>query len=301
MIKSITVTNPKNESLKLELARPELSGLIVRDVKGLGPPKIDVLTNTLSTTDGSLFSSTRAETRNIVFSLDMMFHPTIEASRLLTYQYFPIKKKIDMVFETDRRRATISGYVETNEPNIFSKEENTQISVLCPDPWFYELGESRSVFSGVRAMFEFPFSNESLTQKLIEFGEILVDTRAILNYDGDVDTGVTITIHATGDADMITLHNVDTYETMKIDTLKISTLTGEGLHQGDDIIISTVKGAKSAYLLRKGVYTNILSAIDKDSNWFQLSSGTNIFRFQAQTGEENLMVTFSYRNAYGGI
>ena len=39
MIKAITVTTPKGESLKLTLANPEESGLIVKSIEGLGPSK----------------------------------------------------------------------------------------------------------------------------------------------------------------------------------------------------------------------------------------------------------------------
>ncbi len=51
---------------------------------------------------------------------------------------------------------------------------------------------------GVQPAFEFPFENNSLTENLLEFGEIRLDTRAELNYEGDADTGVVINIHFNG-------------------------------------------------------------------------------------------------------
>lgn len=135
----------------------------------------------------------------------------------------------------------------------------------------------------------------------IEFGEILLDTRAILRYDGDADTGVTITIHAMAGAEDITLENIDTGETMFIDTAKAAKIVGGSFGTGDDIIICTIRGHRSIQFHRSGVYTNIFSAIGKDSDWFQLTTGDNLFRFSARTGEENLSVTFDYRVAYGGV
>lgn len=301
MLKTVTVTNPKGESLELELAKPENSGLIIKDITGLGPMNATINTQDLATMDGSLYSSARVENRNIVLTLAMMFSPTVEDSRQLTYHYFPLKKKVTLKFETDNRTSEIEGYVESNEPEIFSEEESTQISIICPDPFFYESKGSSSAFYGADPMFEFPFSNESYSEPLLLMGEIRMDSRAIVNYVGDVDTGMVITIHTLGDASNFTIYNVDTGESMAINTDKVKTITGVAFHSGDDIEISTYKGNKYIRLLRNGIYTNIISAMSKGSDWFQLSVGDNIFDYQAEEGAENLMIMFSYRNAYGGI
>lgn len=301
MIKSVSVINPKNETLLLELRRPESSGLYISNIEGLGPPKANINSTELATLDGGLFSSSRITERNVVLTLGMLFNPTIEDSRLLTYKFFPIKKQIQLIIKTDRRNAVLTGFVESNEPIIFAKQETTQISIICPDPFFYEIGGEESVFSGIQPLFEFPFSNESLTDNLIEFGNIALDTRAILKYDGDVDTGVVITMHALGPVENIIVYNIDTSEKMSVNTDKIINLTGQPFGTGDDIIISTVRGNRYAKLLREGVYTNIISALPKDVDWFQISNGDNIFAFTASGGENDLMVTFSYRNAYGGV
>lgn len=123
MIKSLTVTNPKGETLKLELANPDPSGLIVQKIEGLGPPKANINTTELATLDGSLFASSRATNRNIVINLAFLFAPTIEDARQKTYKFFPIKKPIAIEIETDNRQATITGYVESNTPDIFSQAE----------------------------------------------------------------------------------------------------------------------------------------------------------------------------------
>ena len=302
MIKQITITNPKNESLVLTLREPEKAGLYIENIEGLGPPKANINSTELATIDGALFSSSRMTERNIVMTLGMLFSPTIEEARLRTYKYFPIKKPIHLLFETDRRYSEIIGYVESNEPTIFSQQQTTQISIVCPDPFFYEAGGDQTVFSGIKPIFEFPFENDPPSEKILEFGEILLDTRAILTYNGDVDTGVVIDIHALGPANNIVIHNTMTYEKLEIDTARITALTGQPFGAGDTIIISTIRGNRYAQLLRDGLYTNIISALDKNSDWFQISNGDNLFAFTTDEEEEtNLMITFSYRNAYGGI
>lgn len=302
MIKSITVTNPKGESLVLDLFHPEKSGLIVKSVSGLGPPKATINNTDLATADGALYSSARASTRNIVFNLQFMYAPTIEDARQKTYKYFPLKKKIGIRVETDNRTLETEGYVESNQPDIFSKEESTQISILCLDPFFYDPLPSLAQFATVTAAFEFPFSNESLTEDLIEFGTINLDTRSTLDYQGDVDTGVLITIHALGEVSgKIIVYNVETLEQIAIDLSRIKTLIKRDFGNGDDIIISTVSGDKYVQILHDGKYTNGISAIEKNADWFQISVGRNIFNFTATSGVDHLAMTFSYRNAYGGI
>jgi hypothetical protein len=302
MIKSIKVTNPKGESLVLDLFHPEKSGLIVRSISGLGPPKANINSTDLATADGALYSSARASTRNIVFNLQFMFAPTIEDSRQLTYKYFPLKKLIKIEVETDNRSLETSGYVESNQPDIFSKEETTQISILCLNPFFYDPNPSVTQFATVTPTFEFPFSNESTNENLIEFGAINLDTRSIIDYIGDVDTGVLITIHALGSVSgSLTIYNVETQEKMIVNLAKIKTLIGKDYGSGDDIIISTVSGDKYVQVLHDGKYTNAIAAIEKLADWFQVSVGRNIFNFTVTKGVENLVMSFSYRNAYGGI
>lgn len=302
MIRSVKVTNHNRESMTLDLYRPEDSGVIVSNIEGLGPPKATINSDEVATIDGGIFTSSRMGQRNIVFTLLPMFYPTVEDSRLKIYKYFPIKKNVKLDFITDRRHAECTGYVESNTPTIFSKEESVQVSIICPDPYFYERGLSEVAFAGTIPLFQFPFQNLSLTEPLLEFGEIRDDNRAVLWYSGDADTGVHITIHAVeGTAEQIVIWNVDTRERIRIDTAKIQKLTGVTFSQGDDIEINTKIGEKYARLLHEGKYWNIISCINKDADWFQLTLGANKFTFTAHAGENNLKVTFRYRNAYGGI
>lgn len=304
MIRSITVTNYLGDSIKLELARPELSGFIVESITGLGPGKANINTTEISTNDGSLFNSSRVPNRNIVISLRYLWKDTIEDTRQLSYKYFPLKKKVSLLIETDNRSAEIEGYVESNEPDIFSKEERADVSIVCPYPFFYSTengGVQTTVFSGIEPLFEFPFSNESLTENLLEMGIIRNRTDNVVVYEGDVEIGITITIHALGEASNIAIYNTATREIMRIDTAKIETFTGSGIHAGDDIVISTVQGNKYASLIRDGQTINILNCMDKNTDWFQLSKGDNIFVYTAETGTSNLQFKIENRLVYEGV
>lgn len=304
MIKSVTVVNYLGESLKMELTRPEESGFIIQYINGLGPVKADINNTEMSTGDGAVYNSARLNSRNIVFGLTFLPVPTIEHTRQKSYKYFPIKKPVKLLFETDNRICECTGYVESNEPDIFSSQESTQISIICSDPYLYSAGEDGlniTVFSGIEAVFEFPFSNESLTENLIEFGEIQNNTERTIVYHGDLEIGVTIHIYALGEASHITIYNSGTREMMRIDTDKLAKLTGSGIVSGDQLIITTVKNNKSIMLLRDGLYTNVLNILDRDADWFQLTKGDNVFVYVAETGMTNLQFRIENQTVYEGV
>lgn len=303
MIKSVRVTNPKNESLLLELSNPDPSGLIVQQIEGLGPGKADINIGDFTLQDGGVYNSARMSPRNITITLKPLDIPSVEQNRIKIYKYFQLKKKTKILVDTDTRKVETEGYIESIEPDIFSDDETVVISIICPDPYLYEQGGASTVFSGVAPLFEFPFENNSTTENLIEFGEIRLDTRATLNYKGDMDTGVVVSIAATGECSNITIYNVDTLEYMKIDVDKIKKITGKAFGDHDELLISTYPNNKYVRLLRDGFLTNVITAINKNADWFKLSSGDNVFSFSTDDGEgeKNLIVTFSYRNAYGGV
>jgi hypothetical protein len=305
MIKSITITNYLGESIKIFLAQDNPDhGLLIKSIEGLGPAKANINTTNLATNDGSLYNSARLDSRNILIKFLFGFAPTIEDSRQRTYRYFPIKKPLEFLIETDNRIAKTSGYVESNEPDIFSKDESNSISIICPDPYFYSAGENgtnTTIFYGTEPLFEFVFSNESLDESMIEFGAIENETEKTVYYDGDAEIGIVITIHALGEARNITIYNTGTREVMRIDTTKIQEITGSGIIAGDDIIISTVRGEKTITLLRGGHYINILNALDKGSDWFTLTKGDNVFAYVAEYGSENLQFKIENKIIYEGV
>lgn len=301
MIKAITITNYLGDSIRLELARPELSGFAVRSITGLGPGKATINTTEVITNDGGLFNSSRLPARNIVISIVYLWKNSIEDTRQLSYKYFPIKKKLKLLIEADNRQAEIEGYVESNDPTIFSKEESSDISIICPNPFFYSLKKNTTVFAGIEPTFEFPFSNESLEENMLEMGAIYNYREKSVFYEGDADVGVKIKIHAMGEASGITIYNTGTREIMKIDTTKIEKFTGSGIVAGDDIIISTVADNKSITLVRAGNTTNILNCLDKDSDWFRITKGDNIFAYTAESGVTNLQFEVENQIAYEGV
>jgi hypothetical protein len=306
MIEYVKVTNDIGESITLELRNPEKSGFFIRGIDGLGPTKNIINTSDSLTLDGSYFNTARASARNIL--LDLGFYDgfgaesgAVELARLATYRFFPIKKPIEIEIKTDNRVGITTGYLETNEPDIFSPSESTKISLLCPSAYFYSKDTIQTVFSGVTSLFEFPFENPSLTEKLIEFGQIFINTESNVFYNGDVNTGVVIYINCLGSANDITIINASNGETMAISSARIIEMTGSDLVAGDLIVISTIRGSKFIYLVRGGNVINILNALTVSGEWFRLDRGDNVFTYTADSGLSNLQFLIEHRIVYLGM
>lgn len=324
MINTVTIINHLDESITIDLRSPEKSGFLVMNIDGLGPVKADVNFTDISGFDGSVYNSVRANSRNIVFELKfktmVTADPTLkegielggdiqgtesvyldpETIRQKSYKYFPLKKRIKIIVEATNRTIHTYGYVESNEPQIFDSEEGTNISILCPSSYMFDLYPTTTVFSAITPLFEFPFSNESLILKLIEFSRILQNTSKSVVYKGDATIGMLIHIHATGSANDVVITDSDTLETIAINSAKLITYTGADISLGDDFWISTVKGSKYAILIRGGETFNILNCLGNPT-WFELEKGDNVFAYNADSGLANLQFEIINDTAYEGI
>lgn len=303
MIRQVTITNDFNESLTLELASPEKSGLAIKSIEGLGPSKSVVNITELVTSDISIFNSSRISSRDIVIKLLYMNEPSVEDNRLKTYKFFPIKEKIKLSFLTDNREVYCYGYVESNEPSIFQKQSGCSITIKCPDPFFYATVNTavEDSFTGIINLFSFPFFNDSLTENTIEMGEIPSYPEQILYFDGEYSTGIIIRMYCSNMVVDPVIYNVDTGERISINTDKITALTGSPLSVGDTILINTKKGEKSVKLIRGGDEINIIACLRSFDTWFTLKKGENKFTYSAKQGGESLNISYEYSTAYEGI
>lgn len=301
MIRSISVINYRNERIDMVLDKPELSGFIVRKIDGLGPAKANINVTDIITTDGGIFNSARLPSRNITVSLQFLGED-VETIRQRVYKYFPIKKELTFIVKTDNRELQIVGYVESNEPDIFSKEEGTNISIICPNPYFYAENLNYTVFSGIEPVFEFPFSNESLTEPLLIMSEIQNRTENVISYSGDSDVGINIYIHCVGPVGDITIWNINTRQRMVLNSQKAARLINStAFNTLDDIIIRTERGMKSIYLIRDGHIYNILGSLDAGSEWLRIYKGDNIYAFTATSGVEGLQFKVENKILYEGV
>lgn len=315
MIQSVEFVNAQNESLLVTLTRPDLSGIGVQNIEGLGSPQMDLSTTGIYSMDGSVLGNVRAQNRNIVFTLYPMAYPDVETSRQLLYRYLPLKSKVRVVFATGNRVVAAEGYVESNEPDIFSFPETVQISVVCTDPYFYDSFSREISFSEPLPMFEFPFSNESLTEPLLEFSELQEYNELTIDYTGEVETGFVLWIRWEGGnkpLGNIEIYNLQTGEKISINSAIYQTTVGTNQSmvvtpnflgkEGIDIRIDSRDGKKTAIAQWNSVDRwNITPALGRDIQWLTLRPGRQTFAYFSEQNSDQLRLSIDYANRYMGV
>lgn len=301
MIQKVTITNHLGDILELELTNPYKSGILIEDMDGLGPAKANINFTELATSDGAIDNSARLTTREITLSLQPLGKPSVEDSRLLIYKMFPSKQMIKFQIKTDNRECYTMGRVESVEPKIFSDKETVSITILCPDCYFYALHGDSIVFRGVEPKFKFPFSNNSLTEKKIKFGDLLFDKERQLWYSGDVEVGIIIRIYFLGEVRGLAIYNSGTRAIMVINDNKFKELMGTWLQYGDEIEITTVRGKRRIILIRNGMKYNIINTLDRPIGWITIARGLNVFAYSAREGVSKLDFKIEYQIIYEGV
>lgn len=315
MVKKVVITNYLGESVEYKIEGVDVSnnnGLFITEIEGLGPPGANLIFTKLVNVDGSLYNSGKINERNIVIKARFLNAKTVEEARLSSYRFFPLKREIRFDVETENRKAYIYGYVEKNEPNIFSDASDMQISVICGDPVFLDsYGTSEDGFSKFGPLFEFVYSNEGNTA-VTEFGNFDVidndekNTLRILDNKGDVEVGYILTIHALGPYINPTIYFIGSDQTLTLDTNAIQSFVGTTIAAGDDIILTMLPSKKDCYFVKNTgntrTYTNITRFIDINFQWPKLTPGyTNWFSVTADYGNENIRCYISYQAGYEGV
>lgn len=110
--------------------------------------------------------------------------------------------------------------------------------------------------------------------------------------EGDVESGMVIEFRALATLTNPSLFNVNTREYIKIN---------KGMVAGEIITIDTNYGSKRIISKLNGIETNIFNNIDVTSTFLQLYVQDNLFRYDADTGLDNLVVSIYHSDKYLGV
>ena len=315
MIRSFSVTNYRDETMKCVLTNPSEEGFVVASIDGLGPNDATVNVSDISSIDGGLFNSARIGSRNIVISLVYYYDSkwSIEELRHKSYRFFPPKKKVQLFIETDYRAVYIEGYVESNSVSIFSKQEGSQISIICPNPYFNSIQKEYNEYNSYAVpAFTFPFSKDMDNEqdKKLLMGRILDYKLTEIAYSGDVDTGLIFDIAfksniSNNSTIQITNGNTGIQNTIsiaKIITLVSGMLSGfNAITSGDSLLFSTVKGNKYLTFLHDGNEYNVLGAVSSNGDWVYLIPGINRIRIDTSDVTANVDISSENRIYFNGV
>ena len=297
MLNTVSVTNASKETLVMELAKPWTSGMNITNIDGLGPMEVEINSSNFGFFDGSQVNNIRKASREIKFEIKFYSdNGYIENLRQKTYRYFPLKEKIRLGFETDNRSVYIEGYVKSNEPNIFSKDENTVITVFCPEPWFQSTSDTTLYLNEGYDQFEFPFSNESLTSNLIVISEIRTDGRKLITNNG-IERGFELEIvfpSSFKESDLKTPYSVVIENGEKSQTFKFNP-NGRRIFK-----LSTVEGNTYFVCYDDHKLKNYLRYVDFGSDWPRLLNGNN-YVYMLGAGSKGVSLVATTNTVYEGI
>lgn len=305
MIDNIEITNYRGDSITLKLKNPEESGFFIKKVDGLAPPKATINIDE-QLAGGGYYNSSRVLTRNII--LDLGFYNltaglSIEQIRFLSYKYFPVNTPVSLTITTDSLVATSIGYVEDNDVYIFSSEEGTVLSIVCPDEFMVGADLFEIPIIGVEGAFEFPLENEGLSPAIV-LGYLYEEQHtAYINYSGTYETGVIFTVSFSGSVTDPFFKETLRNQSLTLNSQKVTAITGENFKSGDVVVISTKKNQKYATLIRNSVEYDILAAlfVNGTIDWITLIPGDNYIQYGATSGDANMSATCTFNLLYGGV
>ena len=266
MIKKVTIfqKSDKSDAFTMVLTNPinvtAYSGFVVDSIEGLGPVNAEINTSEM-VIDGDHFNSARVGKRNIVLNLNFYDESGdgIEDVRQFSYRLFPMKKDIYIEIETSNRKVATKGYVEKNEPNIFNGIPGNQVSLICPDPNWYDSENSIDAVLVLNDETAIEYDGEVCVGGYLELTVGSAITKPV--YDG-VPAFTISCANPNGDAQLINVYTPNS-----------------GFSAGDVIKISSIPGDKDC------IYTDIadadhkaLNLLNQNPDWIKLESGTNNIR-----------------------
>lgn len=345
MIKTAIFTNRFGRSLRCALGAPGSTCLAISSIDGLGPGMASVTIHDIPTIDGGYFGSARYGSRNIVVNFSFLEfdadgqYVSVEKTRHMGYSFFQPKTPIQVLVESEERILVIVGYIEKCEPVIFSSAETMQVSILCPGYYFKMVSNGDDLLSArlySAGLFQFPFANESLTMRLLEFGNVSSTEIYNLLYNGDAENGFTLEIGFTGNevTGQIFIANtpkgntdlgnvgfgddtpqdilnwsdqslVENYIEIDMATLasRLSARYSDPIYtNGNRIVIRTEAGKKTAKLVTIGGDEFNILGYFPHLEWLKLYPGYNQFEIKcnnASIGHFN--VTARYEALYTGV
>lgn len=273
MLSRVEVHTRQGSILDLPLDDPS-GGIIVTDIEGLDPVNATLVSSSFANVDGEQYHSARREKRNIKLKLGLepdYVTTSVSDLRKRLYAYLMPKAEVMLRFlMTDGQQVDIWGRVESNEAPQFVQEPAADVSILCFNPDFFD-----------PTIVNFSGTTTSTT------------TETLLTYDGTVETGFLFTLLVNRSMTGFTI-----YHRPPDGSLRLVDFAAP-LVAGDELLISSVTGAKGAFLTHLGSDSSVLYGISPQSPWLQLENGVNGLRVYASGA--GVPYTIQYTTKYGGL
>ena len=269
-------------------------GILIERVDGIYAFQGEVQTSPYSQTNGDRYRHSRVIKRNIV--VQGKIFDNFWSNRQLMYRVFRTGSLGRFCYtEPDRSNRYADYYVEKVDIDQSYNVGQYQISLICPDPFFYD-GSPQVVdlatwISDFVFQHDFVLGGEELGHRETSM------IKEIENLNGVDGIGIKITMSATGEVVNPFVYLYETGEEIRVGT----TDNPYTLDSTKQIEIETETGKKNIIQVQNGIRTRINEYLDVDSSFFQLAAGINTIGYNAASGAEHMNVHIEYRMRYLGV
>lgn len=120
--------------------------IVINKVEGFGPPS-STISRKKQGKDGTRFTGSTMDERNIV--IDFSILNNVKETRGILYDNIRTGEEVTVTVDNSKK---ITGYIETFELDNFQQLTTGQISIICPDPYFYNVNPKKEVFNGSKTI-----------------------------------------------------------------------------------------------------------------------------------------------------
>jgi len=163
------------------------------------------------------------------------------------------------------------------------------IALTANNPYWEDISETKEEIALWMGDFSFPLE---IVSGGIEMGHRMPLLIVNAENKGDTESGMIIEFRALATLTNPSLFNVNTRESIEI----TKTMTA-----GEVIRINTYYAEEDVELISSGVTANIFNIMKTGSKFLKLSKGDNLFRYDADSGLDNLVCSIYHRNLYLGV
>lgn len=247
--------------------------------------------------DGGSYQGSVASVRNIVLTVADVSNYV--ENRNLLYRLFKAGEAGRLVFhelcDGEETKRYTDYYVEKIEGTGKNGCRQYQMSLICPDPFFYDMEDVRVSMAAWISDFTFPHA----FRKWEELGHRSdVRLQDIRNDTATDRIGISVSVYANGAVRNPAIVHVEKNQRLQIGT-KNNPFT---MSSGDRLQITTGTGNKHLYYtdVATGTERDISQYLTEDSEFVQLGRGDNTIGYDAESGAGNMTITITYRLRYAG-
>lgn len=251
---------------------------------------VNISRQSLAGRDGSIPGTITRPERFITVNFRLRTYADGEKAMHKMFRFFEGGGKGTMIMEGRRGSSQIDYIVQecTIPPNQPPPMQGLLI-LICPDPYFRSGKEEEQLIAGTYSTFRFPFH---FPEGRFYISRRIESLFATIYNSGEAETDMNIEFRATARVVNPALIDVKTGETAKLNFT---------MEAGDLITVNSKKGEKSVTLTRNGKDTNIINYIRHPFEFFTLNSGENTFKYDADSGINNLDIKVRYTARFGAI